>query len=75
MKRFKVKNWCLMMLTVFSICASAAGFSLLPKHAKNSSLYDTGKTAKYGDSLITLSTCAYHVDDGKFVVVARKRAE
>ncbi len=41
-------------------------------NAKKSSIYDTGKTAQYGDSLITLSTCAYHVDDGKFVVVARK---
>ena len=27
--------------------------------------------AVYGDTLITLVTCAYHVEDGRFVVVAR----
>lgn len=42
-------------------------------NAKKASLYDTGKTAKYGDQLITLSTCSYHVKDGRLVVVARKK--
>ena len=42
------------------------------ENAKKASLYDTGKTAKYGDQLMTLSTCAYHTEDGRFVVVARK---
>ena len=42
------------------------------KDAKKASLYDTGKTAEYGDQLITLSTCAYHTEDGRFAVVARK---
>lgn len=28
--------------------------------------------AQYGDKLITLSTCAYHAKDGRFVVVAKK---
>ncbi len=42
------------------------------ENAKKASLYDTGKTAVYGDQLLTLSTCAYHVKDGRFVVVARK---
>ncbi len=41
-------------------------------NAKKASIYDTGKTAQYGDGLITLSTCAYHTTDGKFVVVGRK---
>lgn len=36
------------------------------------SLYDTGVTASYGDRLLTLSTCDYYVDDGRFVVVAKK---
>ena len=31
-----------------------------------------GVTAEYGDELITLSTCGYHTQDGRFVVVARK---
>lgn len=41
--------------------------------AKNISLYNTGVEAKYGDELITLVTCSYHVDDGRFVVIGRKR--
>lgn len=36
------------------------------------SLYDTGVEAKYGDTFLTLSTCAYHVTDGRFVVVAKR---
>lgn len=35
-------------------------------------LYDTGVTAQYGDKLLTLSTCAYHTQNGRFVVVAKK---
>ena len=40
--------------------------------SKKASVYDTGKTAKYGDQLLTLSTCSYHTENGRFVVVARK---
>ena len=40
---------------------------------KTHACYDTGVTAAYGDKLITLVTCAYHVEDGRFVVVARKK--
>ena len=36
------------------------------------SVYDTGVTAHYGDRLITLVTCAYHTEDGRFVVVAKR---
>ena len=36
------------------------------------SYYDTGITPKYGDKLITLSTCEYTEDNGRFVIVARK---
>ncbi|MEL7608342.1 MAG: class B sortase [Bacillota bacterium] len=37
------------------------------------SLYDTGVDAKFGDTFITLSTCAYHTENGRLVVIARKR--
>lgn len=37
------------------------------------SIYDTGATAEYGDKLVTLVTCAYHTENGRFVVVARRR--
>lgn len=36
------------------------------------SLYDTGITPKYGDKLLTLSTCDYLENNGRFVIVARK---
>lgn len=39
---------------------------------KNLSMYDTGVTASYGDRLLTLSTCDYQEQDGRFVVVAKK---
>ena len=42
------------------------------KNAKEADIYDTGKTAEYGDQLITLSTCSYHTEDGRFAVVGRK---
>lgn len=47
-------------------------FNEYVNNAKKASLYDTSKTANYGDTLLTLSTCAYHTKDGRFVVVARK---
>jgi len=36
------------------------------------SLYDTGVTASYGDQLLTLSTCDYNEQNGRFVVVAKR---
>lgn len=42
---------------------------------KKMSVIDTGVNVEYGDKLITLSTCAYHVDDGRFAVVAKKKAQ
>lgn len=39
---------------------------------KEMSLYDTGVTAMFGDHFITLSTCVYHVENGRFVVVAKE---
>lgn len=42
------------------------------ENIKSLSLYDTGVTATFGDRFITLSTCVYHVKNGRFVVVARE---
>ena len=36
------------------------------------SIYDTEKTAQYGEQLLTLSTCDYTQENGRFVVVAKK---
>lgn len=42
------------------------------EEAMSASLYDLGVTAEYGDRLLTLSTCSYYTEDGRFVVVARQ---
>ncbi len=39
---------------------------------KSLALYDTGVTAEFGDSFITLSCCSYQVEDGRFVVVGKR---
>ena len=38
------------------------------------SLYNTGETAKFGDQLLTLSTCEYSSENGRLVVIAKKIA-
>lgn len=43
-------------------------------NAKKASIYDTGKTAEYCDQLLTLSTCEYSQQNGRFVIVARKES-
>lgn len=48
-------------------------FDSFVENSKKSSLYNTGKTAQYGDQLMTLSTCSYHTEDGRFAVVAKKK--
>ena len=42
-------------------------------NVKGLSLYDTGISAKYGDQLITLTTCEYSQKNGRIVVVAREK--
>lgn len=42
------------------------------ENIKELSLYDTGVNATFGDRFITLSTCVYHVTNGRFVVVAKE---
>ena len=42
------------------------------EYYKSHSVYDTGITPEYGDRLLTLVTCSYHVDNGRLVVAARE---
>ena len=42
------------------------------ENAKKASLYTIDTTATYPEQLITLSTCSYHVEDGRFAVVGKK---
>lgn len=49
-----------------------AEFNQYVNGVKALSIYDTGVSAEYGDQLVTLSTCAYHTDEGRFFVVAKR---
>lgn len=56
----------------FLEAASAQEFNSNMQEMAALSLYDTGVTASYGDQLLTLSTCDYSEEDGRFVVVAKR---
>lgn len=47
-------------------------FNEYVQNSKKASLYNIEPIAEYGDQLLTLSTCSYHTEDGRFAVVARK---
>lgn len=42
------------------------------KNVKERADYETGITPEFGDQLITLVLCDYSIDDGRYVIVARK---
>lgn len=39
---------------------------------QNNKLYDTGVELQAGDRLLTLSTCAYHETDGRFIIIGKQ---
>ncbi|MBR2038206.1 MAG: class B sortase, partial [Lachnospiraceae bacterium] len=47
-------------------------FNYFYENIMNLALFDTGVTAEFGDRFITLSTCSSHVENGRFVVVAKE---
>lgn len=47
-------------------------FNSYMQEMEEMSFYDTGVSAVYGDQLLTLSTCDYEEENGRFVVVARR---
>ncbi len=56
----------------FFDAASKEEFDYFVESSQNLTPYPMDSTAEYGDKLITLSTCAYHHDNGRYVVVAKK---
>lgn len=50
---------------------SQKDFSAYIEKCQALSFYDTGVRAEYGDKLVTLSTCEYSQNNGRFVVVAK----
>lgn len=57
----------------FINATNEAEYNEFVRRAKESSIYDTGVTAKYGDQLLTLITCEYSSDNGRMVVIAREK--
>lgn len=47
-------------------------FDSFYNNIKRLSLYNTNVEAVYGDHFLTLSTCSYHTENGRFVVVAKE---
>ncbi len=45
-------------------------FEYFVDNVRQRALYDTGEDVSWGDELLTLSTCSYHVRNGRLVVVA-----
>ena len=60
---------------LFIDASNEAAFDEYISRCKELACYDTGIDAKYGDKLISLSTCEYSQNDGRLVVVAKKIAE
>lgn len=50
-------------------------YGRLMQFAREHALYDTGITAAWPESLITLTTCEYTQKNGRFLVIARKVGE
>ena len=47
-------------------------FNEYVNNAKSHTPYNIETSAEYGDKLISLSTCAYHTNNGRLVIVAKK---
>ncbi len=56
----------------FNEAANEEEFDRFVDTVKSMSFYNTGVDAKYGDMLITLSTCEYTLEEGRLVVVAKR---
>ena len=67
---FKKKDTCFKYYKFFQ-ANTEEEFKDFYDNIKALSIYDTGVTAEFGDHFITLSTCVSHVENGRFVVVAK----
>ncbi len=53
-------------------CSDQGTFDEYVAGVKAESSYETGITPRFGDQLITLSTCAYHTKEGRMYIVGRR---
>lgn len=49
-----------------------ATFNAFMEGVEQYKTYDTGLSARWGDDILVLSTCNYHVTDGRFAVIAKR---
>ncbi len=56
----------------FTDAADSSEYDEYMQNIRSLALYDTGISSEYGIQLMTLSTCSYHTDDGRFAVVAKR---
>lgn len=56
----------------FVHAADPEEFAAFVDQCKELSRYDTGITPRYGDKLVTLSTCDYALKNGRMVVIGRR---
>lgn len=56
----------------FEKASSSKEFDIFIKKCKELSFYEIKETAKYGEKLITLSTCEYSNENSRLVVLAKK---
>jgi UDP-N-acetylmuramyl-tripeptide synthetase len=54
----------------FTATEDPTEFDSYVRQCKEKSIYETGKTAQYGQRLLTLSTCEYSQKNGRMVIVA-----
>ena len=59
----------------FTDLTDRSDFDYYVRNVKDRALYDMGIEAYWGDEFITLSTCSYHVKNGRFVVVGIRKKE
>ena len=57
---------------VFNDAKNEAEFNAFMDKVHDLQLYDTGISAQYGDMLLTLSTCEYTLDNGRFVIISKR---
>ncbi len=56
----------------FTDAKTSSEYDEYVQNIKKLALYDTGISSEYGLQLMTLSTCSYHTENGRFAVVAKK---
>ena len=72
-KVYKVDDTGVFRYYRYTDLSTEAKFNEFMKNVRRAAIYDTGVDVQFGDRLLTLSTCSYYTNEGRFVVVARQR--